>query len=226
VDGMEFHDKEKEEKAKLEDVLAEVLYSNYKGLVFHGGTCIWRCYKGNRFSRDLDFYYAGGKKTPSECYREFSGFFTENGFAVKSKSYSRETNTMQFLVESTRKMKVDINLNYKKGCTVEYLRVDGSRMVVLALSPLELLNEKIDAYNDKLFVKSQFKEPEAQDLYDIYYLTSIISKDDKTAARLGKLIQALKGNPPKNINNLQSLILSGLAPTFEMMIDSIRSWSL
>ena len=37
------------EKAKLEDVLIELLYSEYKSLTFHGGTAIWRCYGGNRF---------------------------------------------------------------------------------------------------------------------------------------------------------------------------------
>ena len=44
MDGiMNFKNEEQFEKAKLEDVLVNVLYDKYKNLVFHGGTAIWRC---------------------------------------------------------------------------------------------------------------------------------------------------------------------------------------
>ena len=44
------------ELALLQDEVMEILYGIENGLVLHGGTAIWRCYGGNRFSEDLDFY--------------------------------------------------------------------------------------------------------------------------------------------------------------------------
>ena len=61
---------------------------------------------------------------------------------------------MHFVVElAGTKMKIDINFKYKKGIHADYSKIDGSRMVVLSLSPEELLNEKITAYNDKILVR-------------------------------------------------------------------------
>lgn len=218
------NDKAKEEKAKFEDVLTELLYSKYKTLVFHGGTAIWRCYNGNRFSRDIDLYYNARGVSAKECYKEFTDFFEGKKFTIKSKSYNNNTKTMQFLVEAVIKMKVDINLNYRFGIPEEYSRVDGSKIIVLALTPLKLLNEKINAYKDKISNFNAFRQPEVQDLYDIYYLTTIIKRDAKTADRLTNLLQSINGNPPPNIRSLQSLILFGIAPTFEFMMKSIRAW--
>ncbi len=221
---MDFRDKDKEEKAKLEDILIEILYAKYDDLVFHGGTCIWRCYNGNRFSRDLDLYYDSKGRSAEDCFKEFSDFFKEKKFTIKTKSYGKNTNTMQFLLESTIKMKVDINLNYKKGTPTEYMKIDESRIVVLALTPEELLKEKINAYEDKLSGENGFKEAEAQDLYDIYYLTSISRKDARTTAMLKKLLNKIGESEPRNIRSLNSLVLSGIAPTFDLMIKSIGKW--
>ncbi len=217
------NDEDKQKKAELEDILIELLYSKYKTLVFHGGTCIWRCYNGNRFSRDIDFYY-DAKRSSAECYTSFADFFKGAEFIIKNRSYNKETGTMQFLVESTIKMKIDINLNYRYGIPKEYLRADGSKMIVLVLTPIKLLNEKIDTYEDKLSISNVFRQPEVQDLYDIYHLTTITKRDAKTAQRLSNLLQSIHNNPPPNIRSLQSLILSGIAPTFDFMLKSIYVW--
>jgi predicted nucleotidyltransferase component of viral defense system len=57
VSHLELKDRSQFEKAKLEDILVDILYRKYRNLVFHGGTCIWRCHSGNRSSRDIDLYY-------------------------------------------------------------------------------------------------------------------------------------------------------------------------
>ena len=44
------------EIAKAQDLIVETLYEVFETAVFHGGTAIWRCYKGNRFSEDIDIY--------------------------------------------------------------------------------------------------------------------------------------------------------------------------
>lgn len=223
---MEIRDSSQLEKAKLEDVLVELLYGRYNGLVFHGGTSIWRCYGGNRFSRDLDFYL--NAKTPKDKmqhYKELSDFLKESGFSMKEKGYENSTDTMHFLVESNVKMKIDINFKYKNGVRAEYMRVDDSKIVVLSLSPSELLNEKIAAYSDKLAARGGFKHPEAHDLYDIYYLVSLIKKgDERTVKSLRLLVDRIKGNPPSDMGSLGHLILTGLSPSFELMQNSIKKW--
>ncbi len=221
---MDFRNEEQLEKARLEDVLVSMLYGRYKGLVFHGGTAIWRCYSGNRFSRDIDFYLDAAKDKRTQ-YRELAGFLKDRGFAIKEKGYDGANGVMHFLVESTTKMKVDINLKRKEGVPAEYVNVDGSRMVVLALTPEELLEEKIDAYEDKMQGKNRFREPEVQDLYDIYHLTTIIkSRKSKIVGRLRVLVKAVESNPPPNLRSLDHLILSGAAPTFSFMMKKIKGW--
>ena len=223
---MEIHDPDKMDKAKLEDVLVELLYGAFPDLTFHGGTAIWRCYGGNRFSRDIDLYYDIGKDDREKSRKGFSKFLKDSGFVMKSSSYNRDTDTAQFLVESNKKMKIDINFRYKRGTQTEYVRVDGSKMIVLALKPIELLEEKIMAYNDKLDNKSKFKQPEVQDLYDIYHLTTgtIKEKPPETKKRLKKLLERIRDDPPPDLRGLGSLIISGVPPTFEFMLKSISEW--
>lgn len=44
------------EVALLQDEVIDLLYNIDSRLVLHGGTAIWRCYGGSRFSEDLDLY--------------------------------------------------------------------------------------------------------------------------------------------------------------------------
>lgn len=222
---MDIKDKDLLEKAKLEDTIIDLLYSEYKDLVFHGGTAIWRCYAGNRFSRDVDFYLKASNKDRSGEYKEFTEFLKGRGFVVKEKGYGNSSDTMHFLVEAGGKMKIDINFKYKKGVAVEYVRVDGSKIIILSLTSQQLLDEKIEAYANKLQSKDEEKHSEVQDLYDIYYLTSIVKrKDRKTVDRLAALIKEIKSSPPPNVRSLGHLILSGLPPAFEMMVERIEEW--
>lgn len=222
MDGiMNFKNEEQFEKAKLEDVLVNVLYDKYKNLVFHGGTAIWRCYSGNRFSRDIDFYLSETHMDKKLLFREIVDFLKDKGFTIKEKGYDIATDTMHFLVESSTKMKIDINLKRKKGSPTDYTRIDGSKMIVLALTPEQLLEEKIDAYEDKMRSKGGFRQPEVQDLYDIYYLTTITKGNPNTTKRLKMLIGKIEKDPPPNLRSLDHLILSGVAPTFEFMVTKI-----
>lgn len=42
--------------AAAQDLIVESLYDTFNDAVLHGGTCIWRCYQGKRFSEDIDMY--------------------------------------------------------------------------------------------------------------------------------------------------------------------------
>lgn len=224
---MELRDPAQVEKAKLEDMLIEILYSRYTHLVFHGGTAIWRCYSGNRFSRDLDFYMeAKTSAKKMQEYRAVSKFLQDNGLTVKEKGYNKSNDTMHFVVESAGiKMKVDINFKYKKGTHADYSKIDGSKIVVLSLSPAEILEEKITAYKDKLNNDSGFKHPEAHDLYDMWYLVSLIKKaDPKTVKKMRGLVGEIENKPPSDISSLDHMVITGLPPSFELMVKRLKEW--
>ncbi|MBM3309818.1 MAG: hypothetical protein FJY77_06125, partial [Candidatus Altiarchaeales archaeon] len=38
--------------AEAQDIIVRELYNVFDNAVLHGGTAIWRCYQGNRFSED------------------------------------------------------------------------------------------------------------------------------------------------------------------------------
>ena len=48
--------KTQKDMASLQDETIELLYTVLPNAVLHGGTAIWRCYNGKRFSIDLDLY--------------------------------------------------------------------------------------------------------------------------------------------------------------------------
>ena len=43
--------------AQAQDILVSEVYSAVPKAILHGGTAIWRCYQGTRFSEDVDFYH-------------------------------------------------------------------------------------------------------------------------------------------------------------------------
>ena len=71
--------------AVAQDILVKEIYKHFNSAVFHGGTAIWRCYNGVRFSEDLDFYL------PRELKK--INLFFENleklGFIVEKKKRQR-----------------------------------------------------------------------------------------------------------------------------------------
>ena len=68
------------EMAVLQDEVVELLYTLCRGKepVLHGGTALWRCYRGNRFSEDLDFYGEADEK----FREEFEAELTSRGFVL------------------------------------------------------------------------------------------------------------------------------------------------
>lgn len=223
---MDFLDKSQLEKAKMEDILVEVLYRKYKGLVFHGGTAIWRCYSGNRFSRDIHFYYGvESNEAKTLFFNSSKKYLKDLGYSLKESGYANLTNTMHILLETNVKMKIEVNFDQKTGVPAEFRKVDDTKIVVLALTPSQLLLEKIEAYEDKTRSVREYSQPEVQDLYDIYHLTSLISSKDKVdLKRMKNLIKFIENNPPPNIKSLDHLILNGIPPTFEMMMLHLIRW--
>src|SRR3989344_3822662 len=66
--------------AYAQDLIVEELYQFFPRAVFHGGTAIWRCYEGNRFSEDIDVYLP-----TKENIDEFFDKLLHKGFTVLKK---------------------------------------------------------------------------------------------------------------------------------------------
>ncbi len=100
---------------------------------------------------------------------------------------------------------------------VPYERIDGSKINVLALSPEDLVIEKIGAYKDRRAYK---------DIYDITILLNNIKEPNK----IRKALSEFSKNIPMPDEDLQSysefksIIYAGPTPSFEKMSEFIKRW--
>ena len=201
--------KEKHRKiARAQDLIIECLYSIFNNAVLHGGTSIWRCYNGVRFSEDIDVYIP---KDPQKIERLFKEF-EKSGFIINKKKIGNNT---IYSVLSLNKTIVRFEVLFKKinGILKEYESCDGNLKTIYTLSQEELIKEKINTY---------LKRYKIRDLYDIFFLLRYIK--DKKAIRK-ELIQLTKNfKKPVDEKELKILILEGLVPETEKMLHYIESF--
>ena len=209
--------------AIVEDDIVDFVLKHYPNFVMHGGTAVWRCYGGNRFSRDVDFYSNITPAEESTTQKQLHKLLTDNGYPIREEKYNNKTKTLHLIFKSAGTTgKLDISFMSKKGVAVEYQRVDGSKRMILTLSPEELLGEKIDAYSNKYEAQSH----EIQDLYDMFVLKGRIGNPSKEIRKkLSAFIGRVKNNPPKDEKRLNQLLLKkGVVPTFADLIRFLEQW--
>ena len=69
---------------EIQDVLMDFIVQHYPGSIFHGGTCLWRVYKGNRFSEDIDLYLYWKDDSETEAIkRDMSHFLRPYNILLK-----------------------------------------------------------------------------------------------------------------------------------------------
>ena len=73
--------------ALAQDILIQEIYNVFNNAVLHGGTAIWRCYEGNRFSEDLDFYL---KKDINKINLVFNNL-QKRGFIIEKKKITENS---------------------------------------------------------------------------------------------------------------------------------------
>lgn len=189
--------------AYAQDLIIEEMYHFFPKAVFHGGTAIWRCYSGNRFSEDIDVYLSS-----KESINSFFEKLKQKGFKILKKRV--KDNSLYSLLEFDRtQVRFEAIFTKKKGILKEYEMVDGNLMTVYTLSPADLLNEKIAAC---------LKRKKIRDLYDIFFLLRYIKE---TAPKDLDQIDKVK---IIDEDNLSAIILSGLVPTIKEMKDYIKKW--
>lgn len=193
--------------ATLQDMLMEIVYKLVETPVLHGGTAVWRCYGGNRFSEDLDFYFKPDPDFKARLTRVLPSYgmemlkFKDTGNVLFSKIGDGET---EIRLESNHVM-------IKDSVIKDFEKVDGSPMTVHTLSEESLIKEKMAAYLDRKLIR---------DVYDVYHLSSMVDP----ALVQEEALEFLHDLPaPVDPGVLKVLIISGAVPTFESMVRTIRS---
>lgn len=199
--------KAQKEIAYAQDILVEELYNSLPKAIIHGGTAIWRCYNGNRFSEDIDVYIQKDEK-------EIEAFFTslqKRGFKIIKKRIKENSIYSELLFNETP-IRFEATFQIKKSIFKKYETSESFYINVNTLSPEDLILEKIEAYS---------KREKIRDLYDIFFLLSYID-NDKIKINLRNFLKNFK--KPKDEENLTAIIISGAIPNSDQLIEAIRKW--
>lgn len=195
------------EIAKAQDIIVEEIYNVFDNAVMHGGTSIWRCYKGNRFSEDIDMYIPRDTRKIDELFERLE----KKGFAIEKKKIG-ENSLYSNLRFGRISVRVEALFKVVKGTLKEYEAIDSNLVTVYTLSPEELVKEKVNAYMKRLKVR---------DLYDIFFLLRHVNDKKSVKDELKKLAGGFK--MPIDEKELKVLVLEGLVPTTKAMIDYIKA---
>jgi len=198
--------------AMAQDLMIIELYDNLSNAVIHGGTALWRCYGGNRFSEDIDVYLPR-KTRKSESIKAFLNSLKNRGFIVNK---FREKENSIFSVFSYMGVTVRFEAVFEniKSVVKQYEMSDGTFINVRTLEPNVLIKEKIIAYN---------KRKKIRDLYDIFFLLKYLEKIDKTRKLLLEFIKSFE--EPKDAMDLKTLIIVGAIPNVKNMLEEIKRWA-
>lgn len=193
--------------AEAQDLIVQELYAVFDDAVIHGGTAVWRCYGGNRFSEDIDVYLAEDAAKITVLFSNFQ----KKGFSIEKKKMTEHSLYSRLKFNRTF---VEFEAFFKKakGCLKEYETSEGNLVSVYTLTPEQLINEKIDAYLGRRKIR---------DLYDVFFLLRYVTNFKEIRAKVEFLIQNFK--PPIDEKELKVLILEGLIPTSQKMLEYIRN---
>ncbi|PIN85296.1 MAG: hypothetical protein COV47_02910 [Candidatus Diapherotrites archaeon CG11_big_fil_rev_8_21_14_0_20_37_9] len=193
------------ELAELQDEAVDILYTVDPKAVFHGGTAIWRCYNGNRFSEDLDFYTPAGKNLEEKLSKESAkrGLILTKFRKTENSIYSRISDTQT-------EVSLELTTRTKKCIPVFYKKADGNTQNVLSLTPEELIIEKAKAFSNRKLIR---------DIYDVYFLLNQ-ANIQKVKTKLSEIMR--KSIIPVDEKNLKALLYSGAVPSFKHMESAIK----
>jgi predicted nucleotidyltransferase component of viral defense system len=193
--------------AFLQDEIIDILYSLTYDLVFHGGTAIWRCYEGKRFSEDLDFYF----HSFPEILTEFQESVMSHGLSVPR---IKDTGDAISLTIKNNNAMVRVEVNHVSSVTgnqMAYELSDVTHVEVLSLTADQFINEKMLAYTDRRYIR---------DIYDIYHISTNYQLLASTRINLMEFLSDLPPTVDEPV--LRTLVYTGLTPTFENMVRDIK----
>jgi predicted nucleotidyltransferase component of viral defense system len=193
------------EIARAQDTIIEELYKIFERAVLHGGTAIWRCYNGNRFSEDVDVYIPRNEKKIESYFDSLK----KRGFIILKKKVSDRSIFSNLQLNNTV-VRFEATFQTKKSVLREYETAPGELITIRTLTPEDIIKEKVEAY---------LKRAKIRDIYDIFFLLKYADKN-KVKKELKELIKKFK--MPSDEKQLRVLIIGGLTPSSKEILDYIR----
>lgn len=198
--------------AALQDELVKIVYTIFPEVVFHGGTSIWRCYEGNRFSEDIDLYFY----EKQDIEKQLKETLQEKGLTLIK---FKKTENVIFAKVTDKNVEVRLEIRlleknnqiFKHKTIKQYQNLDGSSITVFCLSPEELLLEKALAYKNRKLIR---------DIYDVYFLQSLASLSNEQKNKLKEIIDSWQ--KPEDEKNLKAILYSGAIPSFSQLLSEIK----
>jgi len=195
--------------AYAQDLILEEVYQYFEHAVLHGGTAIWRCYDGKRFSEDLNFYL----KKDLEAINKLFASLEKKGFILLKKKVNENSLYSELVFERVN-IRLEATFQKIQGHIVDYEILDGNIISIFSLTPEEFIIEKVNTY---------LKRNKIRDLWDIYYLLKQVQNINIIRKDLEKLTKNYK--PPIDEQDLKTIILEGIIPTSKEMLEYIqRKW--
>jgi predicted nucleotidyltransferase component of viral defense system len=202
--------KKKKERdiAYAQDIIVSELYKFFPNAIIHGGTAIWRCYNGNRFSEDIDVYIPRDMNKINDLIKSFEN----KGYKVikkrlKDNSFYSELDFNGIFV------RFEATYQNKKPFFKKYETSESFFINVYTLSPEDLIIEKVETY---------LKRRKIRDLYDIYFLTNFVENKKLIVNHLKKLVTNYQ--KPLDEDNLANIIITGLVPKSDELFMEIKKW--
>ncbi len=200
------------ETARLEDEVVGLLSNITDKMALHGGTAIWRCYNGKRFSVDVDAYIWA---------EDFKDRFISaaEGIGINVTKFREKGVTFIHVRKNDTEIKIEPRNVEKIAILVPYERVDGSKINILALSPEDLIIEKITAYMDRRVYK---------DLYDITILLNSVKEPAKVKEELKGFVKdiPLPDEDRQSYPAFRATVYAGAVPSYARMSEFIKKWLL
>src|SRR3989344_3021756 len=138
------------EIAKAQDIIVKEVYNIFDKAILHGGTAIWRCYNGNRFSEDVDFYIPKNKQQINSLFEKLKQEFTVIKKKIGEKSLFSK-------LESNRNIvRLEALFKKQKGYLKEYEASDNNLITIYTLTPEQLIKEKVNAYLKRLKIRDLY----------------------------------------------------------------------
>lgn len=194
--------------AKAQDLIVETLYEIFDDAVLHGGTAIWRCYKGNRFSEDVDAYIPKNAKK----INLFFSSLAKKGFQIKKKKISENSIYSNLSLNNTD-VRFEAIFKKVRGFLKEYETAESNLITVYTLTPEEFIHEKVSTY---------MKRKKIRDLYDVFFLLRHVNNSEEIKKELDKL--AKNYEKPADEQDLKVIIIEGLVPSSDKMMEYIRNY--